>query len=287
MKAPDFKYVKPAGVQEALALLAEYGDDARLLAGGQSLLASLNMRLSVPEILIDIGGLAELCGIRVDADQLRIGAMTRHVEVQQSALVARHAPLLSEAIGHVAHAAIRNRGTLGGNLAQADPASEMPACAIALDASFVLIGTAGERCVPAREFYKDLYATDLQAGELLAAVNYPLAGSDHVYGFRELVRRRGDFAAVGVAWSGTVSNKLLQEITLVFFAVGNTPVLARQTAAVLAGGPVTASVIAEARQILAQELDVIGDTYTSAAMKRYLAGYFLEASLKHELWVAS
>ena len=173
MKAPPFDYVRVAALPEVFALLQQHGDQARVLAGGQTLLATLNMRLSEPALLIDIGGLAALRGIALAGGMLRIGALTTHAEIESSALVAVHAPLLAQAAPHIAHRAIRNRGTLGGSLAYADPAAEWPACALALDATLVLASAGGERRVAANDFFTGLFETALAPGELIAAVELP------------------------------------------------------------------------------------------------------------------
>jgi aerobic carbon-monoxide dehydrogenase medium subunit len=199
MKAPNFAYVKPASLEEALELLATHAGSAIPLAGGQSLMATLNLRLSSPEILVDISELAALRGIRLEGAVVYIGAMTLHAEVAASAIVRQHLPLVSEAMRHVAHVAIRNRGTIGGSLAYADPAAELPACSVALDATFVIAGHAGRRDIRAGEFYKGLFETALEPGELLVEVRLPSQTSRQKWGFSELARRHGDFALAGLA----------------------------------------------------------------------------------------
>jgi carbon-monoxide dehydrogenase medium subunit len=275
MKPADFAYVRAESIDHALALLAEHGDAARILAGGQSLMATLNMRLSAPEVLIDINGLDELGGIALAEGALRIGALTRHAEVERSSEVAEHVPLLHQAIGHVAHPAIRNRGTLGGSIAFADPAAELPACCVALDARLILAGRGGRRVVDARAFFRDLYETALAPGEILEGVEFPLAGGDEVCAFREFTRRRGDFAIIGLAAAGTRAEVGLRSLSLVFFGVASTPVLAAGTASALVGRPIDEAVIKAAASRLDEELDPIGDLHASAAMKRHLARHYL------------
>src|SRR5207247_4276939 len=158
----------------ALALLQKHGDDARVLAGGQSLVPMLNFRVTAPKVLVDINRIGSLAGIKVTKGFVRIGALARHVELERSADIARHLPLVAQAMPHIAHPAIRNRGTFGGSCALADPAAELPACALALGATFVAAGKKGERRIAARDFFKGLYATALQAGELLGAAGFPL-----------------------------------------------------------------------------------------------------------------
>src|ERR1700750_2706709 len=173
MKASAFNYARAVSVSEALELLRTHGERAKVLAGGQSLMPAMNLRLISPELIVDIGELAELRGIGVMGDVLRIGALTRHVDLLRSPEIAAHAPLLTEAITHVAHPAIRNRGTIGGSLAHADPASELPACMLALNAIIVVRGQAGERRIAARDFFTGIYETALSPEELLVAVELP------------------------------------------------------------------------------------------------------------------
>src|SRR6266436_5665465 len=174
MKAPGFAYARPASVAEALALLAEHKDEARVLAGGQSLVPMLNFRVAAPRVLVDINRIAGLSGIKLAKNHIRIGALTRHVELERSADVARHLPLIASAMPHIAHPAIRNRGTFGGSCALADPAAELPACALALGATFIAAGKKGERRIAAQDFFKGLYATALKAGELLVAAEFQI-----------------------------------------------------------------------------------------------------------------
>src|ERR1700709_1975684 len=175
MKASAFSYARATSVLDAVELLAAHGDRAKVLSGGQSLMPAMNLRLISPELLIDIGEIAELRGLAVRGGVIRIGALTRHAELARSPEIAAHAPLLSQAIAHVAHPAIRNRGTLGCSLAHADPASELPACMVALDAAIIIRGPAGERRIAALEFFTGIYETALSAQELLVAVELPIA----------------------------------------------------------------------------------------------------------------
>jgi carbon-monoxide dehydrogenase medium subunit len=191
VKPAPFAYAKPTSLDQALALLAHHGDAARPLAGGQSLIASLNMRLSAPELLIDLNGLPGLSDIAVTERALRIGALVRHAALGESPAVRRHAPLLARAVPFIAHPAIRNRGTIGGSLAFADPAAELPACVVALEARLEIAGAGGVRKVPARAFFTGLYQTALGPGELLTAIELPLAGAEACCGFDELPRRGG------------------------------------------------------------------------------------------------
>jgi len=260
VKAPAFAYAKPRSLAEALQLLSSPG--AKALAGGQSLIPSLNMRLSSPEMLVDIGGIAELQGIRVDHDVVRIGALTTHAAIERSDDVRKHLPLLAEAVQHVAHAAIRNRGTIGGSLALADPAAEYPACVLALEAVLLVAGPKGTRRVKAEDFFKGLFETALRPGELLTAVEFPVAARGDRSAFGELSRRQGDYAIVGLAARRAAA------LRLAFFGVGATPVLARHAAA--------QQTLREASDALARDLDPTADLYHSAATKLHLARVLLE-----------
>jgi len=181
MKASAFSYARATSVANALELLAAHGDRAKVLSGGQSLMPAMNLRLISPELIVDIGEIAELRGIAVTGEVMRIGALARHVDLLESSLIAAHAPLLAQAIKHVAHPAIRNRGTLGGSLAHADPAAELPACMVALDAIMVVRDQAGERKVSAADFFTGIYETVLSPRELLVAVEFPVAKSKSAF----------------------------------------------------------------------------------------------------------
>lgn len=279
MKAPAFDYIKARSLDHAFSLLAEHGDEARVLAGGQTLLATLNMRLSEPALLIDINGLTDLGGITLHADCLRIGALARHHDIEVSGLVARHAPLLTLAAPHVAHRAIRTLGTLGGSLAFADPAAEWPCCAVALDATLVLQGPRGERRVPAGDFFIDLYQTALRDDELICACEFPLPEPGQRVVFDELARRHGDYAIVGLAIRAHLAETRLRDVRLVFLGTGNIPVRARSAERVLEGRTPDAAVIAEAQALLADELHAQADIYHSAATKLQLARVLLQRLL--------
>ncbi|MFN5669151.1 FAD binding domain-containing protein, partial [Bradyrhizobium sp.] len=230
MKAAAFAYARATSVVNALELLAAHGDRAKVLSGGQSLMPAMNLRLLSPELLVDIGGLAELRGIALKGDVLVVGALTRYVDLLRSPEIALHAPLLLNAVSHVAHPAIRNRGTIGGSLAHADPASELPACVVALDAAIVARGPTGERRIAATEFFKGIYETALSPDELLVAVEVPIAGQGSTYFFQEYARRHGDYAVVGLAARAVVAAGRFSDLRLGFFAVGERPLLATAAA---------------------------------------------------------
>ena len=263
MKAPSFAYAKARSLEEAFELLGHPG--AKILAGGQSLIPSLNMRLSTPDLLIDIGGLSTLAGIQVSGNMVRIGALTTHAQILKSGEVRAHVPMLAEAAAQIAHPAIRNRGTLGGSLALADPAAEYPACAIALGATLVIHGKNGERRVAAADFFQGLFETDLKPHEILAAAEFPRGGESS---FQELARRHGDYASVGLA-----AHRRDSDLRLAFFGVGTKPVLGKH-AAEAAKRSITA-----AQEALARDLDPPADLYHSGATKLHLARVLLGRAL--------
>jgi carbon-monoxide dehydrogenase medium subunit len=283
MKAPDFDYSRPRTLDEVFALLAEYGDEARLLAGGQTLMATLNMRLSEPALLIDINGIDALRGIAVQDGALRIGALATHTQIESSALVAQHAPLLAMAAPHIAHRAIRNLGTLGGSIAYADPAAEWPACALALDATIICRGAEGTRRIPAADFFLGLYTTALRPGELVMACDFPLAASGARFHFDELARRHGDYAIAGLALASRFEQGLMRQTRIALMGIAGTPVRARRTEALLDGRAADAGVIGEAATLLAEELDgplkPVADLTNSSATKRQLATVLLRRAL--------
>lgn len=280
MKAPEFDYAKPATLAQVFALLQEYGDEARLLAGGQTLMATLNMRLSDPALLIDLTGIDALRGIRVQGDALRIGALVTHSEIEASPLVAQHAPLLALAAPHIAHRAIRNVGTWGGSIAYADPAAEWPTCLLALGGTVIAQGPAGERRIAADDFFRDLYTTALQADEVLVACEIPLARPDGWCHFTELARRHGDYAIVGLAASARRSGATLTQPRLVLLGVGTTPLRARQTESLLDGQALTPALIAQAVAALRAEIEPLPDLTNSPQTKRHLAGVLLQRLLQ-------
>ena len=270
MKPRSFKYVRAHSLDEVLAVLDEHGDDAKVLAGGQSLLPVMNTRLAAPDVLVDAGDVEEMRGIALDAGVLRIGAMTRHAELAASADVAKHAPLISQAIPHIGHPAIRNRGTLGGSLCHADPAAELPACAVALGASFNVAGSAARRSVEAAAFFKGMFATSLAPNEVVVSVDIPVAGPGSRTYFGELVRRKGDYAMVGLAAQTGIGGDRLSDPRLVFFAVAEGPEEAKTAAALLDGqtlGAVDAEAVCDA---LAEDIEPLADLTTSAEAKAHM-----------------
>lgn len=271
MKAPPFAYARAKSLAEVFDLLARHGDGAKLLAGGQSLLATLNMRLSAPELLIDITRLTELSGIQVRDSKVTIGALTTHAEIERSPEIRKHVPLLAQAAPHIAHPAIRNVGTFGGSIALADPAAEWPACCVALDAQFIIAGKTGTRRVAARDFFKGLYSTALRPHEVLTQVEIAAKGPDCRSAFVELAQRRGDYAIVGLAAQAKRARGALSDVRLAFLGVGAAPVLARKAMAAIEGKLPSPETVAAAAQALAQDLDPGPDLYSSPATKMQLA----------------
>ena len=273
MKPAAFAYAKARSLDDAIRLLGEHKGEAKLLAGGQSLIATLNMRLSHPSLLVDINGVAGLDGISVKNGMVEIGAMTRHVTLERSSDIAKHAPLIAQAMPHIAHPAIRNRGTIGGSLAYADPAAELPACLVALDGEIDIAGPKGKRSVKAGDFFKDLFETALGTHDVLTAVRVPAAGAQTRAGFAELARRHGDYAMVGLAAVAKASGKSLSGVRLVYFGVGATPVRARKAEDALAQGSVDDAV-------KALDLDPTSDIQATADVKKHLAGVLLRRVAK-------
>jgi len=268
LKPAPFAYAKARSVAHAIELLGN--DDARLLAGGQSLIATLNMRLSHPALLIDLNGVGGLDGIASSNGHLEIGALVRHAQAERSAELARRAPLIALAMPHIGHPAIRNRGTIGGSVAFADPAAELPACVLALDGELAIAGPQGSRAVKADDFFKGLFETALTARDVLTAIRIPAAGAETRVGFAEFARRHGDYAMVGLAASARADGKQLRDVRLAYFGVGSTPLRARHAEQALAAGDVEAAVRA-----LAQDLNPPDDVQASGTVKTHLAGVLL------------
>jgi carbon-monoxide dehydrogenase medium subunit len=267
VKPAPFAYARARSIDEAVALLGGK-PDAKLLAGGQSLIATLNMRLSAPALLVDINGIGGLDGIALKNGALEIGALTRHAQAERAREIAQHAPLIALAMPHIAHPAIRNRGTIGGSIAFADPAAELPACLLALNGEIDIAGPKGKRTIKADEFFKGLFETALGPQDMLTAIRVPAAGKDSRFGFAELARRHGDYAIVGLAASARADGKGLKDVRLAFFGVGATPVRAKAAEAALAKGDVETAVTA-------LDLDPPDDVQATGAVKKHLAGVLL------------
>jgi len=272
VKPAPFAYKKPRSLKEAVALLGEH-KDARLLAGGQSLIATLNMRLSAPSLLIDINDISGLDQIAHKGGMVEIGALVRHSKAEHSDVMRKLAPLIARALPHIGHPAIRNRGTLGGSIAFADPAAELPACLMALDGEVETSGPKGKRTIKVADFFKGLFETALGPQDILTAIRIPAATKDTRTGFAELARRHGDYAIVGLAASARADGKGIADVKLSFFGVGSTPMRAKKAEAALASGNVDAAVAA-------LDLDPHDDVQATGAVKKHLAGVLLRRVAK-------
>jgi len=268
VKPAPFAYKKVRTLKEAVTLLAKHKDNARLLAGGQSLIATLNMRLSAPSLLIDINGIEGLNGIAKKGKFVEVGALARHAQVERSDVIARYAPLIALAMPHIGHAAIRNRGSFGGSIAFADPAAELPACLLAMGGEVDLASAKGNRKVKADAFFKGLFETALRPNEIVTAVRIPVADKNTRVGFAELARRHGDYAIVGLAASARTNGNGLADVRLAYFGVGDTPIRVKKAEAALADGNVDGAVNA-------LDLDPHDDVQATAKVKKHLAGVLL------------
>ena len=273
MKPAPFEYFRPRSVDEALSLLAEHGSDAKALAGGQSLIPAMNFRLATPSVVVDLNALSALSYINDDAGGVRIGGMTRQRALERSTLVSDRVPLVAETMPHIAHPAIRNRGTIGGSLAHADPAAELPAVMLALNARLVVSSTSGAREVSADEFFLGLFTTALQPGELLTEIRIPPPPARSGFAFQEISRRHGDFALVGVAAAVQLDeNGRCADARIALLSVGDRPMLAGQGSKTLVGQPPSAeSVRAAADAAATRDIDPSSDIHASARYRRQLA----------------
>jgi carbon-monoxide dehydrogenase medium subunit len=280
MKAPAFDYVKPKDLDEAFAYLKQYGSGGQILAGGQSLMAILNLGLAMPEVLIDITGIDGLKDVVVTDHQVRVGALVTHAKLQTNPDIARHVPLLAQCIPHVAHMAIRNAGTMGGSMALSDPAAEYPAVALALNAVITLQSAKGSRDVLASDYFLGLYSTARTDDELLVAVSFPKVKANQVMVFDELTRRRGDYALCGLAAAFDTNGPQISAARLAYLSMGDTPVLATHAAAALVGQPLTEDTIAAAQAALVHDLSPLGDLHGSAEGKLQWAKVLLARSVR-------
>jgi aerobic carbon-monoxide dehydrogenase medium subunit len=273
VRPAPFEYFAPRAVEEALALLARHGDEGKALAGGQSLVPLMNMRLVRPAVVVDLNRVAALGGVREEGGRLRLGALVRQQALERDPRIAAAAPLLAEAAPLIGHLQTRARGTVGGSLVHADPAAELPACMVALDAVFHLQSARGRRACRAEEFYRGLLATTLGPDELLAEVEVPGAPTAHAgHGFAEVARRHGDFALAGAcAVLGLDAAGLCRHARLVIFGAGDRPGLARAAAALLGERPEAAR-LAEVGRAAAAEIDARADLHATAEYRRRVAG---------------
>jgi aerobic carbon-monoxide dehydrogenase medium subunit len=280
MKLPPFEYQTPAAVAEAVGLLAEYLDEASVLAGGQSLIPLLALRLARPEVLIDINGVAGLSGISAADGRVAIGAMTREYVAGESRVVADAVPLLAAALPLIGHEAIRSRGTIGGSLAHADAAAELPAVARALDAGFVVRGPSGERVIPAAQWFEGYLTTARRPDELLVEVRFPAAAPGTGVSFQEVVRRHGDVAIVGLAVSLVLSGGVIGDARLAFAGVSDVPVRAVAAEDLLAGERPSAELFDEAARRAAGGIDPPAGLHGSSGYRKTAAAAIVRRGLR-------
>jgi aerobic carbon-monoxide dehydrogenase medium subunit len=280
MKLPYVEYEAPASVAEAVGLLAEHEDEASVLAGGQSLIPLLALRLARPMVLIDINGLDELSGVSVTNGHVTVGALTREYMAEESETVAEAVPLLAAALPLIGHEAIRSRGTIGGSLAHADPAGELPTVARALDAEFVLRSRSGERTVPAAEWFEGYLSTARRPDELLAEIRFPKAALGTGVAFLEIARRHGDFAMVGLAASLTLADGTISDARLAFSGVADVPVRAWDAEESLRGERPSAELFAEAARRATADLDPPADLHGSSEYRKKVAATLVRRGLQ-------
>ncbi|MEM9034367.1 MAG: xanthine dehydrogenase family protein subunit M [Actinomycetota bacterium] len=280
MKSAGFTYHRPSTVDGALALLAEHGDEAKILAGGQSLLPMMGLRLARPTHLVDINGLdADLDFIAAGPDGLRIGALVRHANAEHHPAVAEHGPMIAAALPLVGHRPIRTRGTVVGSIAHGDPAAEMPAVCVATDATLVARSAAGTRELPAATFFEGYLGTGLRDDELLAEVRFPAWAPTSGGAVVEIARRHGDYALVGLACRVDVLDGIIDDAALVFLGVGGTPVRVTAAEDSLRGQAPSEALFAEAGRIVSTTLDAGSDLHASAAYRRHIAGVLTNQGL--------
>jgi CO/xanthine dehydrogenase FAD-binding subunit len=281
MKPPPFEYYRPATLEEGLDLMAEHGDQAKPLAGGQSLIPAMNFRLARPAVLVDINHISQLSYIKEDAGELSLGGLTRQRDVERSTIVRRAAPLLHETMPFIAHLAIRNRGTVGGSLAHADPAAELPAVVLALGARMRARSRARDRWIPAEEFFTGLFSTSLNPDELLVEVAVPRLPDRSGCAFEEVSRRHGDYALAGSAAVVTLDARgRCIDARVVLLSVGDRPVVAEQAGRILRGEVQSAALIDAAAGAAAnQDIDPPADIHASSEYRRHLAGVLTRRAL--------
>ena len=280
MKLPYVEYEAPATVDEAVGLLAEHQDEASVLAGGQSLIPLLALRLARPAVLIDINGLGELSGVAAADGWVAVGAMTREYLAEESAVIAEAVPLLAAALPLIGHEAIRSRGTIGGSLAHADPAAELPAVAVALGAEFVVRSQSGERVIPAAEWFEGYLATSRRADEILVEVRFPAAGPDTGAAFQEVARRHGDFAIVGLAVSLVLSGGVISDARLALAGVSYVPVRAAAAEDLLTGERPSTELFDEAARRATDDIDPPADLHGSSDYRKTVAAAVVRRGLR-------
>jgi carbon-monoxide dehydrogenase medium subunit len=273
MKPPDFAYHRPSTIEEALELLAEFGDEGKVLAGGQSLVPLLALRLARPEHVVDIGRIAPLSAITEDEGGLLIGALARHADVEDSPVVHRAQPLVAAAMPYIGHRAIRNRGTACGSIAHADAAAELPAVALAAGAEMIVRSRDRQRTVAARDFFLGYLSSDVHDDEVLTGVRWPSWPSSAGWSVQEVTRRHADYAMVGLAASLDVDGSgRVAAAALAFFGAASTPIRVGEVEALMVGEPPSAELFAEAADVVTQSLDPPDDNHASAAYRAHVAG---------------
>jgi carbon-monoxide dehydrogenase medium subunit len=282
MKPPRFEYFAPESVDEALGLLRQHGYDAKVLAGGQSLMPLLNMRLARPAVIVDINRIQNLDNVDISSDGgLTLGGMVRHRVLEESAAVALAAPVLAHAAAHIGHSQIRNRGTVGGSLVHADPAAELPAVAVALEAKFVLRSATGQRTVEAGDFFIAYLTTATEPDELLTEVQIPGLDGDWGWGFHEVCRRDGDFALAGaVALVRTTDSGVCDEARLAFFGVGGTPMRVPAAEEALLGTSLDDRALEAVARLVQESLDPDSDIHASKEYRKEVGAVVARRSLE-------
>ena len=277
MKASEFEYACPLTLDDALMCLSSTDYDCQLLAGGQSLMPMINLRLARPEMIVDLNKISELDFIRVEEQRVVIGSMVRYTALMNSSIVNQHIPLFSQALPHIAHKAVRNRGTIGGSVALADPAAEMPALLQALDATIVVMSTNGSREIAASDFFTGLYETSLQRGEMVHSINVPVAGEGQRFGFYEQARRHGDYAMAGVAISAASVEPYIN-LRIVFFSISDRALRATEAETVLEGNKYNEALINKAKQANSV-LPFNEDMNATEPVKLHLSGIVMQRAL--------
>jgi CO/xanthine dehydrogenase FAD-binding subunit len=282
MKPAPFEYHVPDSLEQALGLMNQYADEAKILAGGQSLVPAMNFRIVQPGVLIDLNRVSELSFIREEGQTIRIGAMTREGHLELDSSVARHIPLLAEATPFIAHPQIRNRGTIGGSVVNSDPAAELPVLMLALDARLKARNTAGERWIDAHDFFAGMFTTTLTADEILVEIELPVMPSHTGWSFMEVAPRAGDYALMGVAVCVTLDEAVkCNNAKLVYLNAGDGPVDAKEAAQLLQGEPITEKLIEDAAAFASQkEINPFGNIHTSIEFQRHLANVLTRKALK-------
>ena len=276
MKAPDFSYEKPTSISDVLALLANDELDSQLLAGGQSLMPMMNFRMANPGTLVDISGVSELAGITECTNTIEIGAMVRYCELEQSNIIKTHCPLIALVLPYVAHAAIRNRGTIGGSIGLSDPAAELPAVLLALDGSIEVTSGNGVRLEPASSFFKGVYETACEPDELITKIILPKAHLKQNFGFHEVARRHGDYAMAGVC----IAQDSDLSIRVAFFGVADKAIRATNVEKLLSGSASFSQDLIKDAQNATSEIEFEGDMNASPEAKQHIANVVLERALK-------